>query len=258
MSTILWHDIIFGPILSRRIGHSLGVNIMPKDGKICSFDCIYCECGWNKDGTSNHTIPSKEMIFKAMDQRFAELSHNGTPVDSITFSGNGEPTIHPDFPAIIDYTLQMRAKYFPKAKVSVLSNASQIHRKEIREALMKVDNPILKIDSAVPEYLRLLNNPMGDYTLERVIDNLRLFKGNFILQTMFLKGTFNGRSIDSTDPKLTEPWIKLVLSLRPREVMMYTIDRETPAKGLEKVTVDEMSTIAAPLIKEGIIVQIKG
>ena len=238
--------------------------------------CVYCECGWNKDGRADQVIPTKEAVFQRMQERFAELHDEGTPVDTITFSGNGEPhdegtpvdtitfsgngepTIHPDFPEIIDFTLQLRDRYFPSAAVSVLSNATMTGRREIREALMKVTNPILKIDSGLEEYIRLIDNPVGHYSLAETVENLRLFNGNFILQTMFLKGTIGGRRIDLTCEESVAPWRDIVLSLRPREVMMYTIDRETPAKELEKVTVDEMEAIAAPLKAAGITVQIRG
>ena len=276
MSTILFHKIVFGPIKSRRLGNSLGINLLPDNGKLCSFDCIYCECGWNKDGRSDQfdciycecgwnkdgrsdqTIPTKEAVFQRMQERLAELHTEGTPVDTITFSGNGEPTLHPDFPEIIDFTLMMRDKYFPNAAVSVLSNATMTGRKEIREALMKVTNPILKIDSGLEEYIRLVDNPVGHYSLKETIEHLRLFNGNFILQTMFLRGTIDGRRIDLTCKESVDPWRDIVLDLRPREVMMYTLDRETPASDLEKVTGAEMEAIAAPLRAAGITVQVRG
>ena len=258
MSTILFHKIVFGPIKSRRLGNSLGINLLPDNGKLCSFDCIYCECGWNKDGRSDQTIPTKEAVFQRMQERLAELHTEGTPVDTITFSGNGEPTLHPDFPEIIDFTLMMRDKYFPNAAVSVLSNATMTGKKEIREALMKVTNPILKIDSGLEEYIRLVDNPVGHYSLKETIEHLRLFNGNFILQTMFLRGTIDGRRIDLTCKESVDPWRGIVLDLRPREVMMYTLDRETPASDLEKVTVAEMEAIAAPLRAAGITVQVRG
>lgn len=258
MSTILFHQIIFGPIKSRRLGNSLGVNLLPANGKICSFDCIYCECGWNRNGRSDTAIPPKEEVFEQMRTRFAQIHADGIPVDTITFSGNGEPTLHPDFPEIIDYTIRMRDKYFPTAAISVLSNATMTGRKEIREALMKTTNPILKIDSGLEEYIRLVDNPVGNYSLAKTVENLRHFNGNFVLQTMFLKGTVDGRRIDLTCRESVEPWREIVMSLKPREVMMYTIDRETPAKDLEKVTVEEMEAIAAPLKAAGIKVQIRG
>lgn len=258
MGTILFNEIVFGPIRSRRLGSSLGVNLLPKFGKWCSFDCIYCECGWNRDGRNDTRLPAREEVFEALESRLRSLRAEGTPVDTITFSGNGEPTMHPDFPAIIDFTLKLREELYPSAKVSVLSNATQLGRKEVRDALMKVDNPILKIDSPLEELVEAINIPNEVYSLERTIENIKLFNHNFILQTMFLKGVENGREIDCTSPEHVEKWRALVRELAPREVMMYTIDRETPAKNLQKVTVEEMQQIAAPLIAEGFEIQIRG
>ena len=258
MGTILFNHIIFGPIKSRRLGNSLGVNLLPKFGKWCSFDCIYCECGWNKDGKKDTTLPTKEEVFEAMSTRLHELSAEGTPVDTITFSGNGEPTMHPAFAQIIDFTLQLRDKLYPSAKVSVLTNASQLGKKEVRDALQKIDNPILKIDSPLEHLVEVINIPNAAYKLKDAIENIKLFNHNFILQTMFLKGVENGVEIDCTCKEHVEAWQNLVRELAPREVMMYTIDRETPAKNLQKVSVEEMEAIAAPLVNEGFKIQIRG
>lgn len=258
MGTILFNHIIFGPIKSRRLGNSLGVNLLPKFGKWCSFDCIYCECGWNKDGKKDTTLPTKEEVFEAMSTRLHELSAEGTPVDTITFSGNGEPTMHPAFAQIIDFTLQLRDKLYPSAKVSVLTNASQLGKKEVRDALQKIDNPILKIDSPLEHLVEAINIPNAAYKLKDAIENIKLFNHNFILQTMFLKGVENGVEIDCTCKEHVEAWQNLVRELAPREVMMYTIDRETPAKNLQKVSVQEMEAIAAPLVNEGFKIQIRG
>jgi wyosine [tRNA(Phe)-imidazoG37] synthetase (radical SAM superfamily) len=258
MSTILWHNIVFGPIISRRLGHSLGVNLLPIDGKICNFDCIYCECGWNKDGKKESHIPTKKEVFEALEGRISGLMKNGEKIDTITFSGNGEPTLHPNFPEIIDKTIELRNKYYPSAVISVLSNATQTDRKEIRDALLKVENPILKLDGADNDFVKKINNTPKGYTVEGIIDNLTHFKGNFILQTMFLRGTINGEKIDSTDPVLVKKWIDMVLKMRPKEVMVYTIDRETPTNSLEKVSVEEMEQIVKPLVASKIEVQIKG
>lgn len=258
MSTILWQGIVFGPIKSRRLGNSLGINLMPVNGKVCSFDCIYCECGWNKDGKGNQTIPSFDDVKSAITTQLEKHRREDTAIDTITFSGNGEPTLHPQFPGIIDHTIHERDRLFPDAKVSVLSNATRIGKPNVMEALKKVDNPILKIDSALEEFVKLVDNPAPGYSLKETIENLKLFDGNFILQTMFLRGEQNGIKFDSTDPANTEPWVKLVKELKPREVMMYTIDRETPNSSLRKVTVEEMERIAEPLRKDNIFVQIKG
>ena len=256
--TILFHQIVFGPIKSRRLGNSLGINLMPLNGKFCSFDCIYCECGWNKDGKDDQKLPTKEEVFTQMESRFSELKNEGLEIDTITFSGNGEPTTHPEFPAIIDKTIELRDRFFPNAAISVLTNASRIGIDKVREALMKVTNPILKIDSGVEEYVRLIDNPQGNYTLANTIEQIRKFNGNFILQTMFLKGEVNGKFVDTTDPAIAAEWVKIALDLHPREIMMYTIDRETPAQGLIKVTVEEMEEIAKPLVAAGLKVQIRG
>lgn len=258
MSTILFNDIVFGPIRSRRLGSSLGVNLLPRYGKWCSFDCIYCECGWNKDGKKDSVLPTREEVYEALDMRLHQLKEEGTPVDTITFSGNGEPTMHPAFPDIISFTLQLRDKLYPSAKVSVLTNATQLGRAEVRDALQKTDNPILKIDSPIEWMVDAINIPNESYSLEKTIGNIKLFNHNFILQTMFLKGVENGVEIDCTNEEHVAKWRDLVRELAPREVMMYTIDRETPAKNLQKVTVDEMEAIAAPLKEEGFNIQIRG
>lgn len=258
MATILFNEIVFGPIKSRRLGSSLGVNLLPKFGKWCSFDCIYCECGWNKDGKKDTTLPTKEEVYQALSDRLHELSSEGMPVDTITFSGNGEPTMHPAFAEIIDFTLQLRDKLYPSAKVSVLTNATQLGRKEVRDALQKIDNPILKIDSPIEELVDAINIPNQAYSLSGTIENIKLFNHNFILQTMFLKGVVDGKVIDCTEATHVEKWRDLVRELAPREVMMYTIDRETPAKDLQKVTVEQMQSIAAPLVAEGFNIQIRG
>ena len=258
MSTILFNHIVFGPIKSRRLGNSLGMNLLPKFGKWCSFDCIYCECGWNKDGKEDTRLPSKEEFFEALESKLKEFVAEGTPIDTITFSGNGEPTLHPDFAEIIDFTLAMRDKYYPQAKVSVLTNASQLGKESVRKALMKINNPILKIDSPIKEMVDLIDRPKSAYSLEKTIENIKLFGSNFILQTMFLKGEVDGKRIDCTNPEHCNKWRELVRELKPREIMMYTIDRETPAQNLQKVTVEEMTVIAQPLLDEGFNIQIKG
>lgn len=256
---IQFDDIIYGPIHSRRLGSSLGVNLLPRHGKWCTFDCIYCEIGWNKDGMEDRSLPSKELFREALESKLEECRASGTPIDTITFSGNGEPTLHPQFPEIIDITVELRDKLFPSAKISVLSNATQLPRAGVKEALAKIDNPILKIDSALDTAVAVIDRPVPKfYSVENVLSQLEWFKGNFVLQTMFLKGTVDGLKVDCTDPALADEWVKMALKLHPRQVMMYTIDRETPVSTLEKVTVEEMEKIAEPLRAAGIDVVIKG
>ncbi len=247
-------DIVFGPIVSRRLGASLGVNVLPSKGKLCNFDCVYCECGWNRDGIAERVFPKLEDVEHALEEKMSGLVAEGTAVDSITFSGNGEPTIHPDFPQIIDVTLKCRDRYFPNAKISVLSNATMIGRPAVAEALMRIDNPILKIDASSDELIMKMNRPSGHYRLDEVIGAMMKFNGNFILQTMFLRSP----EFDTTVPEALERWMDIVRETNPREIMVYTIDRETPDKSLEKYTVEEMTAFVQPLIDEGYKIQIRG
>lgn len=247
-------ELVFGPVHSRRLGASLGINLLPTKGKLCNFDCIYCECGWNKDGRGDRRLPSADELQAALDAKLADCAVQGIPIDSITFSGDGEPTLNPDFARIIDITIALRDKYFPRAKVSVLSNATRVFRKEVFEALSKVDNPILKIDAPTDALAARINQPQGEYHVEDVVSDLMRFGGDFVLQTMFLRCP----SFDSSSPEVLEEWMSIVRKLKPREVMVYTIDREVPAEGLEKFSVEEMENLVRPLIEEGFKVQIRG
>ena len=247
-------EIVFGPIFSRRLGSSLGINILPTKGKLCNFDCIYCECGWNKDGKSDGNFPRLAEVEAALKEKLSKASDEGIQIDSITFSGNGEPTMNPDFSQIVDSTLRLRDEYFPAAKVSVLSNAVLVTRKEIADALKKVDNPILKIDASSDELIAKINKPVGNYRLEKVVNALKEFDGNFILQTMFLRSP----DFDTTGGEALTAWMDIVRELRPREIMVYTIDRETPDKSLEKYKVEEMTAFVQPLLDEGFKIQIRG
>lgn len=247
-------DIVFGPIFSRRLGSSLGVNLLPSKGKLCNFDCVYCECGWNKDGIAERVFPRLEEVKAALEEKMSKAASEGVPVDSITFSGNGEPTMNPDFPEIIDVTLELRDRYFPDAKVSVLSNATLIGRPAVAEALMKVDNPILKIDASSDSLIAQINKPVGRYRLDEVVEAMMKFEGRFVLQTMFLKSP----DFDTAEPDALEKWMEIVRKVKPREIMVYTIDRETPDKSLAKYTVGEMTAFVQPLIDEGFRIQIRG
>lgn len=254
MSMLHFDDIVFGPIFSRRLGSSLGVNILPAKGKLCNFDCVYCECGWNKDGIAERRFPTLDQVVNAFEEKMSQLASEGTRVDSITFSGNGEPTMHPQFPEIIEAVLDCRDRYFPHAKVSVLSNAFLSGRPSVARALKRVDNPILKIDASSDELIRLINRPAGGYSLDETVRALKSFDGNFILQTMFLKSP----EFDTAAPEALQKWMDIVRELRPREIMVYTIDRETPDKSLEKYTVEEMTVFVKPLLDEGYNIQIRG
>ncbi len=247
-------ETVFGPIFSRRLGSSLGINLLPEKGKICNFDCIYCECGWNRDGRNDTVLPTAAKVRSDLERMLVKLAEAGTPVDSITFSGDGEPTLNPEFPQIIDDTLRLRDQYYPKAKVSVLSNATRVHIPEIFAALRKVDNPIMKIDAPTNEQVERINMPAPGYDVGRVIEALKKFNGDFVLQTCMLRG--NG--FDSSSPEVVVPMMDIVRLLRPREWMVYTIDRATPMQGLGKFSPQEMKALVQPIIDEGFKVQIKG
>ncbi|MDR3118625.1 MAG: radical SAM protein [Mediterranea sp.] len=252
MSTILFDSPIFGPVHSRRLGVSLGINLLPADGKVCSFDCIYCECGFNKDFRTKSKLPAREEVRIALEHKLKEMCSNGPAPDVLTFAGNGEPTLHPHFAEIIGDTLALRDKYVPDAKVSVLSNAAHINRPAVFEALNRVDNNILKLDTANEGYIRLLNRPVANYSLPEVIKHLKAFGGNCIIQTLFLKGTHNGKDVDNTSDAYVLPWIKTIKEIAPRQVMIYTIERETPGHDLRKATREELDRIVSLLMREGI------
>ncbi|MBP5547657.1 MAG: radical SAM protein [Bacteroidales bacterium] len=251
---MLREETVFGPIFSRRLGTSLGINLLPEKGKICNFDCIYCECGWNRDGRNDTKLPSAEKVRHDLSNMLQDLAGEGTKIDSITFSGDGEPTLNPEFPQIIDDTLELRDKFAPNAKVSVLSNATRVHVPEIFEALRKVDNPIMKIDAPTNELVAKINNPAPGYDVRRVVEALKQFDGDFVLQWCLLRSP----DFDSSSPEVAGPMLDIIRQLHPREVMAYTIDRPTPAQNLSKLSPDEMHSILQPLIDEGFQVQIKG
>lgn len=250
---IIFPSPIFGPVHSRRLGVSLGINLLPEDGKVCSFDCIYCECGFNKDHRPSGKLPTRTEVCTALEGKLKAMQAQGTAPDVFTFAGNGEPTAHPHFPEIIDDTLALRDAYFPKAKVSVLSNSTFLSRPGVSEALNKVDNNILKLDTVDDNYIRLVDRPNnGQYAVADIIEKLKAFKGNCIVQTMFMKGTYQGQDVDNTTDKYVLPWIKAVKEIAPRQVMIYTIDRETPDHDLLKATHEELDHIVALLQAEGL------
>ena len=254
VSAMLREETVFGPIHSRRLGSSLGINLLPVNGKICSFDCIYCECGWNRDGKDDKRLPSAAEVRSALEDKLSALMLEGVRIDSITFSGDGEPTLNPEFPRIIEDTLRLRDVFYPDAKVSVLSNATRVHVPEVIEALRKVDNPIMKIDAPTDELVRLIDNPAPGYSLARTIEALRRFEGDFVLQTMFLRSP----DFDSSSPEVLDGWKAIVRDLRPRKIMVYTIDRPTPMQGLEKFSVELMRSLVSDLIEEGFNIDIRG
>ncbi|MDY5320689.1 MAG: radical SAM protein [Prevotella sp.] len=254
MSTIIYPSPIYGPVHSRRLGISLGINLMPADGKICTFDCTYCECGYNSDRRTRSHHPSRQQVAEALERQLRKMHDDNQHPDVLTFAGNGEPTSHPDFPSIIDDTIRLRDELCPKAKVSVLSNSTFITKPAIREALMRVDNNILKLDTVNADYIRRVDRPtQPSYNVESIIENMKLFEGHIIVQTMFMRGTTDeGLDVDNTSEDFVAPWLEAIKDIRPQEVMIYTIDRETPDSHLLKASHEELDAIKARVETLGI------
>ena len=250
--TIRFDSPIFGPVHSRRLGTSLGINLLPHSGKVCNFDCIYCECGYNKDYKTTESVPSRKEVKEKLEKQLVTMKEQNNAPDVITFAGNGEPTLHPQFEYIIDDTIRLRDYYFPNAKVCVLSNATRINRPSVFNALQKVDQNILKLDTVDWDFIQLVNRPSSNYSLDETIEKLKLFGDSCIIQTMFLKGFYEGRYIDNTAEKYVLPWIEVVKDINPERVMVYTIDRDTPDKDLVKASPKELDSIVDLLKKEGL------
>lgn len=243
--TVLFHSAVFGPIHSRRLGLSLGINLSPDDGKICSFDCLYCEAGFNAQGAGTTGIPAPQRVEAALEKKLTAMAAERLKPDVITFSGNGEPTLHPHFPEIVDRVLALRDKYAPAAKVSVLTNSTRIFTPQVAEALKRVDNNILKLDSAVEATMRLIDRPNDpSFTVEKVIEGLKQFGGTGIIQTMLLRGTHDGQPVDNTTDEELSALIDAYKAIRPASVMLYSLDRSTPGENLIKVQRDELEEIA--------------
>ena len=248
---VLFNSTVFGPIHSRRLGTSLGINLSPNDGKVCSFDCLYCEAGYNSQGKGTTGLPAREKVKEQLEIKLKEMKEKGENLDVITFSGNGEPTLHPDFPGILDDVIALRDEYYPKAKVSVLTNSTKIFTPAVAEALKKADNNILKLDSAVEATMRLVDCPTSpSFTVEKVVEGLKQFRGTGIIQTMLLRGEHDGIKIDNTTPEELDALIKAYKEIQPKEIMIYSLDRSTPEEKLIKVGKEELEEIGKKIEKE--------
>lgn len=259
MATFLFDKIIFGPVKSRRLGVSLGVNLLPNNSKLCNFNCIYCECGWTPETKEiKNEFHPRSAVKESLEKKLQQMKNEKDVVDAITFAGNGEPTMHPDFAGIIDDTINIRNTYFEKAQIVVLSNSTLIHKPHIKESLLKVDQNILKLDSVFEETVKLINQPQGFFSLENVIENLIGFNGQLIIQTLFVKGTYNGIEVNNATQKEVLAWLNVLQKIKPQMVMIYTIARDTPTESLEKVTLDRLNEIAQMVEKIGIKTQVSG
>ena len=252
MSTVIYPSPIFGPVHSRRLGISLGINLLPADGKVCSFNCVYCECGFNEDHRPTLPFPTREEVASKLEQKLQAMVTEGQLPDVLTFAGNGEPTCHPHFAEIINDTIRLRDQYCPQAKVSVLSNSTMIHRQQVHDALMRVDNNILKLDTIDPLYINKVDRPNGTYDVNLMTERMKEFNGHIIIQTMFMQGEYNGESVDNTGEEYVAPWLEAVKEIKPQLVMIYTIDRETPAHHLQKASREQLDVIRDRVIAAGI------
>lgn len=251
MATFLFDKTVFGPVISRRLGVSLGINLLPNQSKLCSFDCIYCECGWNPDPKKVKAIlPSRTDVFQALQHKLEQMGENGQLPDVITFAGNGEPTIHPNFAQIIDDTITLRNQFAPYARIAVLSNSTMLFKTSVVDALKKVDDNILKLDSAISQTIQTMNIPVGKFNLQKLVDQLCAFNGKLIIQTMFLRGEHNGVKFDNTTEHEVTEWINLIATIKPEKVMIYTIARDTPSQNLQKISLTELNNIAIKLTEK--------
>lgn len=244
MSTVIYPGPVFGPVKSRRLGRSLGVNLLPADGKLCSFDCIYCECGLNEAHRPKLKMPTREQVREALEERLSAMRQAGEPPEAITYSGNGEPTSHPDFLDIVKDTCALRDEYCPEAKVCLLTNATHLDRADVSEAVGLIDRPCLKLDTVDPEYIRRIDRPNVRYDVDEVIQRMKRFGGACIVQTIFMQGTHAGRSVDNTTEQYVGPWLKAIAEIHPAGVDIYTLARDTPVSGLRKAPPEVLERIA--------------
>jgi wyosine [tRNA(Phe)-imidazoG37] synthetase (radical SAM superfamily) len=255
MSTFLFDRIIFGPVNSRRLGQSLGINLLPVEKKMCNFDCIYCECGLNEENKG--MVPSRQEVKKNLEKVLREFSLTERKIDAITFAGNGEPTLHPEFEGVIEDTYKLRNTFFPRATLALLTNSTTVISSKLHKSLRKIDQNIFKIDSVLPETINILNQPLGNYDIHKVIDSIAKIE-NRIIQTMFITGAYKGQYIDNTTIQELEPWLEALVKIQPKLVMIYTIERDTPTDTLVKVPVSKLEEIAEKVKKRGLKVQISG
>lgn len=258
MSTVLFHEIVFGPIRSRRLGVSLGVNLLPLNGKWCSYDCIYCECGYNADNRDDRKLYSRRDVYEALREKLTRMRQENSPLDVITFAGNGEPTLHPEFEGIIDDTVVLRNELYPAAQITVLTNSTRLEDDGVFRALCKIDNNCLKLDTLVADTMLRLNVPAGHCDPERVVRGIERFEGRCIVQTMFTRGMHDGMRVDNTTNEEVDLWLDAIARIRPRQVQIYSIDRKTPEQQLEKVPLEELQAIGDKVKALGIDINVAG
>lgn len=232
-------SIIYGPVKSRRLVKSLGINLLPTNRKICSFNCNYCQYGLtqqvNGSETSMDLFPGLAEVINALTLGLEEHPD----VDFVTFSGNGEPTLHPNFAKIVDGVNNVvKTNILSNAKVALLTNGSTLVNKKTMEAISKIDRVYIKLDAPNEPLFRKINKPALSIDFNRMIESMKEVS-NLRLQTMLMEGV-----VTNCDPKSLEDYYNLIAYLQPEEVHIYTIDRPTPVEGLLKVSPEKLNMIA--------------
>jgi wyosine [tRNA(Phe)-imidazoG37] synthetase (radical SAM superfamily) len=252
---MIWKNIFYGPVLSRRLGYSLGVNLLPVNRKICNFNCIYCECGLNDNNSIKSPLPSLDEFNISLSETLTDFKSKNQRIDNITFSGNGEPTLHPDFDKIIELTIQKRNEIYPETKIAVLTNSTTINTEKTIRALKLIDLPICKLDAGTEHTFRLIDQPESKITLDEITNRLSQFNGNLYIQTIFLKGEVNSNVIDNSTPEEVSQWLKRLKIIHPKLVMLYSLDRTPPFNTLKRVEEKVLSFLSEEVKKLGLNVE---
>lgn len=253
----LYDSTVFGPVKSRRLGSSLGINLLPNDSKVCNYNCIYCECGWTDLKNINRAVfPSRFQVMKLLSEKLLELELSGQLPDSITFAGNGEPTLHPEFPDVMDDVLRLRDKHAPHSKVSVFTNATLLNRKEIVNALKKADQRIVKLDAGTQQEFLQIDQPIINRSIEWIVDHIKYFNTKVTVQSLFLRGYYSGSMIDNTKSSSVNAWLQCINDIKPELVMLYSISRPTATASIQAVDPDTLFRIAEKVENLGIRTQV--
>ena len=239
----LQHGITYGPVQSRRLGLSLGINLLPTEYKLCSFNCLYCQYGWTKKvtfapGERLKDLPSVDAVAAALETALAELSRDHRTMDAISICGNGEPTLYPALAEVIVKVKRIRDRYQPRARVAILSNSSTVGDHAVRAALDLLDVKIMKFDAGSEEMFRQLNHPAAPVYMGEIVAGLKALKKIF-LQSCFVQGR-----VTNADPDSVAMWIDKVREIHPLSVQVYTLDREPADKRIEKVSRTTLAWIA--------------
>jgi wyosine [tRNA(Phe)-imidazoG37] synthetase (radical SAM superfamily) len=247
MLLALQKNIVYGPVNSRRLGRSLGINILPAGKKICTFNCLYCQYGWTDydmvKNVQKEDFPGTEMIISSVEEALAGL---GEPPAYLTFSGNGEATIHPDFPEIVDGLIKLRNRTAPGSKTAILSNSTLADNENVRKALAKLDARIMKLDAGSQAVFASYNDPMDDIILDSITDALMLLK-DVTIQSLFTGGLLGNYSQSTVDD-----WIAKIKKIKPVSVQIYTLDRGTPSLSISRLDTADLNKIKLLLDKENI------